>query len=214
VGTYRDYTEREELLNAGTHGMALLFYLFAGPYLIYKGIQQTTPVNIAGLVIYAIGLVAVFATSTCYHAINDRVLKTKLRTLDHMAIFLLIGGTYTPVINKFIENPLGTIFLTILWIILIGGMVMKFFFMGRFKAFSIGLYIFLGCMVLLLINPILKSMPKDILIFIALGGLSYLLGVIFYTNKKREFMHTIWHIFVMLASFFHFIAIFKTAVVC
>lgn len=211
MGTYRDYTNLEERLNWGSHLLALVFYLFACPYMIVKASQVPSHVNIAGLIIYSIGLIAVFSTSFLYHYTQDRDLKTKYRTLDHMAIFLLIGGTYTPVIAKYIVEPTSTIFLTLLWILLIGGMLMKFFFMGRFKAFSIGLYVFLGCMVLFLIKPIVEAMPHDVFIYILLGGVSYLVGVLFYIQKKREYTHTIWHLFVIMASFFHFIAIYKTA---
>lgn len=212
MGTYRDYTETEEKLNYGLHFIGLLFYLFACPYLVYQAAIQIEHVSISGLIIYSIGLIAVFSTSSLYHYTKNRELKTKYRTLDHMAIFLLIGGTYTPVINKYIANPIGTIFLVILWTILIAGIVMKFFFMGKFKTFSILLYVFLGCMVLFLINPILENMPHDVFTFILLGGMTYLVGVIFYINKKREYTHTLWHLFVLAASIFHFIAVFKIAV--
>lgn len=212
MGTYREYTETEEKLNYGTHLVALIFYILACPYLIFRAVNMPYGINIAGLIIYSIGLIAVFATSSLYHYTKNRELKTKYRTLDHMAIFLLIGGTYTPVIDKYIANPLGDIFLTILWMILIGGILMKFFFMGRFKAFSIGLYVFLGCMVLFLIKPIVEAMPHDIFILILLGGISYLVGVIFYIKKSQMYTHTLWHFFVMIASFFHFLAIFKTAI--
>ena len=212
MGTYRDYTDTEEKLNFGTHFIALIFYLFACPYLIYCAISSPNNVSVAGIIIYSVGLIAVFSTSSLYHFTKNRELKTKYRTLDHMAIFLLIGGTYTPVITKYIANPLASIFLTILWIILIGGILLKFFFMGRFKVFSIVLYVFLGCMVLFLIKPILASMPKDIFQLILWGGLSYLFGVLFYIQKKREYTHTVWHVFIMIASYFHFMAIYKTIV--
>jgi hemolysin III len=211
MGTYRDYTELEEKLNFGSHLIGLLFFLLACPYLIFSAATMPQPVNIVGLIIYSIGLIAVFSTSSLYHYTKNRELKTKFRTLDHMAIYLLIGGTYTPVINKYITNPTGTIFLVILWGILIGGMVMKFFFMGRFKTFSIVLYVFLGCMVVFLIKPILENMPHDVFTFILLGGVTYLVGVIFYINKRLEYTHTLWHLFVLGASIFHFIAIFKIA---
>lgn len=211
MGTYRDYTEIEEKLNYGTHFIALSFYLIACPYLIVNAIKISTTISISGLIIYSIGLVAVFSTSSLYHFTKSRELKTKYRTLDHMAIFLLIGGTYTPVVQGYISEPTASIFLAILWLLLIGGIVMKFFFMGKYKAFSIGLYIFLGCMVLLIIKPIVEAMPHDIFILTLLGGVAYLVGVLFYINKKTEYTHTIWHLFVMLASFLHFMAIFKTS---
>ncbi len=211
MGTYRDYTETEEKFNYGLHFIGLLFYLIACPYLVYKAAIKPEHVSISGLVIYSIGLIAVFSTSSLYHYTKDRELKTKFRTLDHMAIYLLIGGTYTPVVNAYIANPLGTIFLIILWSILIAGIVMKFFFMGRFKTFSIVLYVFLGCMVLFIIKPILDNMPHHVFTYILLGGITYLGGVIFYVNKKREYMHTLWHIFVLAASVFHFIAVFRIA---
>lgn len=204
------YTVFEEKLNFLSHLIGLLFFLIACPFMLFKAILSHNPSNLAGLIIYSVGLIAVYATSSMYHFIKNTELKLKFRTLDHMAIFLLIGGTYTPVVNKFIPNPLATIFLTILWIILILGIFMKFFFMGRLKAFSIGLYVFLGCMVLFIIKPIVSSMPHDIFIFILFGGLSYLVGVLFYVQKHRKYTHLIWHIFVLTASIFHFAAIYKT----
>lgn len=212
MGTYRDYTDLEEKLNYGSHIIGFVFYLFACPYLIIQASFHPNGVNLAGLIIYSIGLIAVYATSFLYHYTRNRELKTKFRTLDHMAIFLLIGGTYTPVINKYIPEPTGTIFLTFLWLLLIGGIVMKFFFMGRFKSFSIGLYVFLGCLVLILIKPIVATMPNHIFIHVLLGGITYLIGVLFYINKKKEYTHTIWHLFILVASFFHFLAIYRIAV--
>lgn len=212
MGTYRDYTEMEERLNYGSHFIGLIFYLVACPYLIFKATESSASVNIVGLIIYSLGLIAVFATSSLYHFTKNRELKTKYRTFDHMAIFLLIGGTYTPVVNKCISEPLATIFLSILWGLLIGGIVLKFFFMGRFKVFSIILYVFLGSMVLFIIRPITENMPEDVFRYILIGGITYLLGVIFYINKKREYTHTLWHLFVLAASMFHFIAIYKLVV--
>lgn len=212
MGTYRDYTEIEEKLNYGTHFCGLVFYLFACPYLVYQAALKPNHVSISGLVIYSIGLIAVFSTSSLYHFTKNRELKTKFRTLDHMAIFLLIGGTYTPVVGKYVANPLGAVFLIILWSILIAGIMMKFFFMGRFKTFSIVLYVFLGCMVLFIIKPILENMPDDVFRYILFGGITYLAGVVFYINKRREYTHTLWHLFVLAASIFHFIAVFKIAV--
>lgn len=212
MGTYRDYTAIEEKLNYGTHFCGLLFYLFACPCLVYQAALKPEHTSISGLIIYSIGLIAVFSTSSLYHFTKNRELKTKFRTLDHMAIFLLIGGTYTPVVSKYIAHPLGAIFLIILWAILIAGIVMKFFFMGRFKTFSIILYIFLGCMVIFLIQPILENMPNDVFNLILMGGVTYLGGVIFYVNKKREYTHTLWHLFVLMASLFHFMAIYKMSV--
>lgn len=209
---HRHYTELEEKLNYSTHFVGLLFFLVACTYLLVKVVNIHNEVNIAGLIIYSVGLVAVYATSFSYHYVKNKELKFKLRTLDHMAIFLLIGGTYTPIVNKYIENPEGTLFLTILWAILISGIILKFFFMGRFKAFSIGLYIFLGCMVLFIIKPIVENMPHHIFILILMGGISYLVGVLFYINKKVIYTHTIWHLFVMTASFLHFLAIYKISI--
>jgi hemolysin III len=211
--TLSQYTPFEEKLNFGSHFFGLLLYIFCCPYLIFTAIQNPSKVNIAGLVIFSVGLIAVYATSSMYHFIENKELKTKFRTLDHMAIFLLIGGTYTPLVNKYISEPLGTIFLTILWTILIGGIVMKYFFMGRFRLFSVFLYVFLGSMVLFIIKPIIKDMPHNIFIYVLLGGVTYLIGVPFYMRKNLKYTHFLWHIFVLVASFFHYIAIYKTVTI-
>jgi hemolysin III len=204
------YTPFEEKLNFGSHFFGLLLYLVCCPILIYQAILNHSKVNIAGLVIYSIGLIAVYATSSIYHFIKNKELKVKFRTLDHMAIFLLIGGTYTPLVNKYISEPLGTIFLTILWTILISGIFMKYFFMGRFRLFSVFLYVFLGSMVIFIIKPIIQDMPSDIFLYVLLGGITYLIGVPFYMRKNIKYTHFLWHIFVLLASFLHYIAIYKT----
>lgn len=212
MGTYRDYTDTEERLNFGTHFLALIYFLYACPKLIYDAANVPNGINIAGVIIYSIGLIACFASSSLYHFATNREVKTKFRTLDHMAIFLLIGGTYTPLVSKYIEHPLATIFLTILWVLLISGILMKFFFMGRFKTFSILMYVFLGCMVFFIIKPIVSNMPDEVFKLTLGGGVCYLIGVLFYIQKKREYTHTIWHLFIMAASYMHYLAIYKATV--
>lgn len=125
--------------------------------------------------------------------------------MDHISIYFLIGGSYTPLVAKFVPNSLQ--FLLILWVSIAIGVVFKLFFTGKYDFVSTLSYLALGWMALLIIEPLYHNAPEKVLLQIIAGGVSYSTGVIFYVWKRYMYHHAIWHLFVLVGSFFHFLAI-------
>jgi hemolysin III len=164
--------------------------------------------SILDLVVYCIGLLTVYFTSTWYHYEQNLEKKVKIRVLDHMAIFLLIGGTYTPLLSEYFKHPLYTPFVLMLWTLIVVSIVAKYKYPNRFKVFFIINYVLLGSLVVLILNPLLQYMPREVFLDVLYGGIAYIVGIFFYINKKVRYTHFVWHCFVLIASFFHYRAIY------
>jgi hemolysin III len=135
-------------------------------------------------------------------------LKRFLRKLDHAAIFLLIAGTYTPFTLVNLRGGWGWTLFGMVWSIAIAGMIMELIVKQRYNRISIGLYLGLGWLVMIAIEPMLANVDTGGLLLLLLGGLLYSLGVIFYVWKTLVYHHAIWHLFVLAGSICHFFAVF------
>ncbi|MCS6934738.1 MAG: hemolysin III family protein [Chitinophagales bacterium] len=206
---HRDQTPAEEIANAITHGTGVLFTLIAMPFLIYSAVQHDTIRAVWAVSVYGAGMFMVYLSSTLYHAIRRPSAKRALRVWDHISIFLLIGGTYTAVVQKYTSQHTAVIFLSIMWGIIAAGSILKLFFTGRFKAIELGLYLGLGWMAIFIIKPLHANLPTNIFWWLLAGGLFYTSGVIFYTWKKLKYHHAIWHCFVLGGTVMHFIAVYQ-----
>ncbi len=207
---YRVQTSLEEKLNAISHGIGILLVLVAMPFLIMKATQQQDSLMIWGVSIFSFGMLAVYLSSTIYHAITNPRLKRRANIIDHISIFFLIGGTYTPMILHYLAENTAAIFLTIQWSIIFAGVVLKLFYTGRYEWLSVTLYVCLGWMLVFVIKPLSATMPSTIFYWIIAGGVSYTVGVIFYVLENRKHAHNIWHLFVLAGTILHFIAIYKS----
>jgi hemolysin III len=207
---YRNQDRREEMLNAAIHGFGLLLFLAAIPFLIMKANQHPGISMVWGVSIFSFGIITVYLSSTIYHAVTNPVLKRKVNIIDHISIYFLIGGTYTPVILYYTDHETAITFLTIQWSIIAVALSLKLFFTGKYEFISITLYILLGWMLIFVIRQILLHMPLSIFYLIIAGGISYTLGVIFYTMHDRRHAHNIWHLFVLAGTILHFFAIYKS----
>lgn len=194
---------KKEIANSITHGLGILFFLIATPMLLYKAYQHKT-IYFISCIVFTIGLIMVYGSSTIYHAIQKERIKKKLRVLDHISIYLLIGGSYTPFIAKYLTNPKAGTFLIILWSIIALGVLLKFFFTGKYDFISTLSYLALGWMAVFIIRPMTQNMPNHVMWLLIAGGLSYSLGVIFYAWKKFTYHHAVWHCFVLGGSITHF----------
>jgi hemolysin III len=194
---------KKEIANSITHGIGILFFLVASPMLMYKA-YQTSMVYFISCIIFSIGLIMVYGSSTIYHAIQKEKIKKKLRVLDHISIYMLIGGSYTPFIAKYLTNPKAGTFLMILWSIIALGVLLKFFFTGKYDFISTLSYLALGWMAVFIMRPMTQHMPDNVMWLLIAGGLSYSLGVIFYAWKKFTYHHAVWHCFVLGGSVTHY----------
>jgi hemolysin III len=207
---YRHQSRREEIVNAIIHGFGLLFAVAGTPLLIVKANHTANISMVWGVSIFSFGMIAVYLSSTVYHAITDPVLKRRANVIDHISIYFLIGGTYTPIILYYTNKETATVFLTIQWSIIAIALVLKLFLTGKYESLSVALYILLGWMLIFVIRPLHQHMPRDIFYWIAGGGISYTLGVIFYTMHRKKHAHNIWHCFVLGGTILHFIAIYES----
>jgi hemolysin III len=201
---------KKEIANAITHGVGFITFATLIPLLFVKVSHYEVNYKLVGLIFFAIGLVAVYASSTIYHAIMNEKAKYILRIADHISIYYLIAGTYTAILMQTIPFYKIKWFIIILWSIVLIGTIKKIFLTGKYDTLSTILYIFMGCMGFFEINTILHYTPSTSLVFLLIGGLCYLLGVIFYAWKRYTYHHAVWHVFVLAGSVMHFFCVWYT----
>lgn len=204
--TFPDYTKAEELVNSLSHGVGLLFGLIAVPWLIYIA-SNNSPKHVIGASVFGFGFLLIYAASTLYHSFQEPRLKHRLRILDHIAIYFMIAGSYTPFVVIYVNNTVGYTILGILWALTFIGLFFKIFFVGRFEKLSVGIYILMGWMLLFGARTFWENLPGFTLLLIVIGGLLYTIGVIFYRWESLRYHHGIWHAFVLGGSLSHFIAV-------
>ena len=198
----------QELVNAVTHGIGLLLSVVGAVVLLACALLQDDAWRVAGCVVYAATLVAVYAASTMSHVSSDSQRRHFFRTLDQGFIYLLIVGTYTPFVLTFLRAGWWPMFLVLMWTIALTGFVFKVFFAHRVESVSVAGYILLGWMPVLSGLALMEQAPAIALWWMFFGGLCYTAGTIFLVLDNRAFhFHAIWHLFVVAGSAWHFFAI-------
>ncbi|GAA0878837.1 hemolysin III family protein [Algoriphagus jejuensis] len=205
----RTQTPKEELANALSHGVGLVLGIIGIPFLIHKAIENGQSSALAGAVTFSLGIMMVYTFSTFYHASRVLRWKNKLQVLDHISIYFLIAGSYTPMIFAVLKPDRALIFLAILWGSVLVGTFFKVFFTGRFKVLSVALYLLMGWLAIFFVNDVLGKISFETLIWIGTGGLAYTFGVFFYVKSDKPYFHTIWHVFVLAGTAAHFVAIYQ-----
>ncbi|EPR66858.1 PAQR family membrane homeostasis protein TrhA [Cyclobacterium qasimii] len=203
----RKQTIQEEFANTVTHLIGILFSIVAISLLVVFSVLNGTALHVVSCCIFGATMLLLYTSSTLYHAIQSNELKPLLRSIDHISIYFLISGTYTPFLLIGLGGTLGWVYFGIVWTITLLGLVFKIFFIGRFEKLSLILYLGMGWMALLLIKPLVANLSTEIIYLIAAGGLAYTIGTVFYANKKMLYAHAIWHVFVLAGTVLHFIAI-------
>lgn len=203
----RPQTLQEEFANAVTHGIGILFSVVAISLLVTFSVLHGTAIHIVSSSIFGGSILLLYTFSTLYHAIPSPAIKPLLRVFDHISIYFLIAGTYTPFLLIALGGWLGWLYFGIIWGLTLVGVLFKTFYMHRFPKLSLTLYLGMGWLAVFLIPPLLNSLSVTELMLLAGGGAAYTLGTLFYTNKKIPFAHSIWHIFVLTGTVLHFIAI-------
>ncbi|MDQ6845808.1 MAG: hemolysin III family protein [Bacteroidota bacterium] len=207
---YRVQTTLEENVNAVTHGLGVILSLIFMPFLIIKALHSQDVLMVWGVSVFSFGMLAVYMSSTIYHSLREPKLKRLANIVDHISIFFLIGGTYTPIILHYIPERTATVFLTVQWSVIFAGIVLKLFFTGKYEWLSVSLYIVLGWMLVFVIKPLIITMPSNIFFWIIAGGVCYTFGVVFYVLENKKHAHNIWHCFVLAGTILHFIAVYKS----
>lgn len=198
---------KEERWNAWSHGLGILLGII-GAYLLLDKNAQQNDWTIVSLIIYSISIVLLFTASTLYHSVSKLALKRKLRILDHISIYYLIAGTYTPVCVVLLSDSRGWILLYAVWGLALLGTALKLFFTGKFEVFSLLLYLFMGWLIVFDIGALIDATSNLGLVLMALGGAFYTLGIVFYALRKIPFNHLIWHVFVLGGASSHWLFIY------
>ena len=200
----QSYDLSEEIVNAVSHGLAALLSVAGLTLLVTLAWLQNDIVKIASFAIYGTSLIILFSASTLYHALINEKAKQLFKLLDHCAIYLLIAGNYTPLMLITLADSIGITMLSVIWIIAQLGIVFKVKFGNKYKKFSLATYLSMGFISLTIIHKLNEKLAMGGLILLALGGLIYALGTIFYVRKNKQYSHAIWHIFVLAAAICHF----------
>jgi hemolysin III len=200
----------EEIANSVSHGVGLLVAIASIPLLLAAAMQRG---GLLGASIFATTMVLLYLTSTLYHAWPHTRVKQVFRTLDHAAIYLLIAGTYTPFTLGVLRGVWGWTILGVVWTLAIAGVVHKALGGIRHRSLSTGLYLGMGWLGVILVKPLLQVMPGWGLFWLAAGGISYTVGVVFFACDRRlRYGHFVWHLFVLAGTACHFIAVLWYAV--
>lgn len=204
---HEPHSFREELWSALTHGLGALLSLVAGAVLITLAALWGNAWQLGSAIVFGVSLLLLYVASTLYHAIPHQTAKARLKIFDHCAIFVLIAGTYTPFTLIGLRGHGGWWLFAAIWTLAAIGVVFKLFFTGRFKGLSTLIYIGMGWIVIFAIKPMVSQVGAVTLAWLFAGGIAYTAGTIFYMSRRIPYAHAIWHVFVLIGSVCHFVAV-------
>ncbi len=190
-----------------THAMGALLAIAALVWLVICAALAHDPRRIVAVSVYGTSLVLMYFASTCYHLVRPPRIKRMLRILDHASIYLLIAGTYTPILLISIRGYWGWSMFGVIWGLAGTGVILKLFLVDRFQTASVALYVLMGWLVLIGAKPLFAAIPGGGIFWLFAGGIAYTGGVIFYLWDRLPFNHAIWHLFVIAGSVCHFLAV-------
>ena len=199
--------KREEIANAITHGIGTGLSIAALALLAIISALEGTASHVIGFTIFGGTLVILYLASTLYHSMSNEKVKKLFRKFDHMSIFLLIAGTYTPFCLTALPGWVGWTVLAIVWTCAITGIVIKAFHTGKFEGLSTFLYVVMGWLILPAIKPLYDSVSFQTFLLLMLGGVFYTSGTFFFVKDNKRYYHSIWHLFVLAGSTFHFFSV-------
>ena len=203
------YSREEENLNVISHGIAFVLSIIGSILLIILALNKGTAIHVISYGIFGGSLVMLYGASTLYHSTKNVERRSKLRVLDHASIFVLIAGSYTPftLVTMASESNTGNLFY-LSWGLAIAGIILKIFYTGKFKILSTIMYVLVGSIIFLDIDPLVNNFSAAGMNWILIGGIAYLISGVLYNLKKLKYNHAIFHIFVMVGSFCHYIAVY------
>ena len=207
-------TNTEEWFNTISHGIAALASTLGFVLLVMLGNSSELNFTLFSAIVFGVSLVLLYTFSTIYHGARNEKTKKVFQILDHCGIYLLIAGTYTPVLLVSIGGKTGWVIFGVQWTVAFIGLVIKIFYTGKFNLISTLMYAVMGWMIVIRWQDLVDAIPSAALTLLLAGGISYTVGIVFYLIDTRiKFSHFIWHLFVMAGSLFHFIMIVKYVIV-
>lgn len=206
--TYRDLRAGEEIVNSISHGIGALLSIVALIVLVMVAAKQEDTLHLISFSIYGSTLILMYLSSTLYHSFSNPRIKNIFARFDHVSIFLLIAGTYTPILLTNIRGVWGWSLFGVIWGIALTGAIIRAIYLTRFRKLMVVVYLLMGWLFILAGKQVYISLPTVSLTFLLLGGVAYSVGVIFYMWRNLPYSHGIWHLFVLAGSILHFFAIY------
>lgn len=204
---YLDSLEKEEKFNTISHGIGALLAIIGMIVLLNANTHKTTYATMA-IIIYSISLISMLAVSTVYHAVNNSVWKLRTRILDHINIYYLIAGTYTPVALIALINGNGWLIFGTVWGIAAIGTILKLVFTGKYEIISLLLYLAMGWLIVFDFQNLVDNTLETGINLLMLGGAFYTVGILFYAVRRIPYNHFIWHLFVLCGAISHWFFIY------
>ena len=202
------YNTKEEKLNVISHAFGLALSIIALILLVIYSSKYGTVKHIVSFCIYGTSLIVLYSASTIYHYSKTPKLRQRLNIFDHASIYVLIAGTYTPFALVVLNGWVGWTIFGLAWGLAFIGVILKLFYTGKYDKISTFAYILMGWLIVFAIKPLINNLPLEGMMWLLAGGLFYTVGAILYLMKSIKYNHAIFHIFVLLGSFSHFVAVF------
>ena len=204
AGTFNGQSFIEEVFNSLSHGIGTLMAAAALVWMMVKSASTGNVTVFIGMTLYGLSLLVLYLFSTLYHAAMDYRIKSRLQIMDHCSIFILIWGSYVPVLLILIGGTAGKTYFIIQTVCAVIGIILNYIDMKKFKKLSLVLYLIMGWCIVFNMNPLLGVIDKTGIQLLFAGGIAYTAGVLFYVHKEKHFYHTIWHLFVLAGSIFQY----------
>jgi len=204
----RDQSRKEEIINSASHGIGLIAAIVGTPILIVHATRHGEPGYIVGTAIFASTMIMLYLASTFYHALKPTPLKNILRVIDHSMIYLLIAGTYTPFTLGVLHGIWGWTLFGLIWGLATIGILLKVFRKFGHGMISTGLYLVMGWLILVAIEPMYAKVPLAGLLWLLAGGVCYTAGIAFFaTDGRLRYGHSVWHLFVLGGTICHYFSV-------
>jgi hemolysin III len=201
------YTRKQEIVNGLIHGIGIVFGVSALPVLTGIAATHGNTAGIVGAGIYSFCFLLLFTNSTIYHLSQEAAVKKVFLIFDHISIYFLIAGTYTPFLLVYMNNAFGITLLSVLWGLTLVGVLFKIWFTGKYDIVSTIIYLIMGWIMVVGGRRFFESLPVSVIVLLAVGGGLYTIGVIFYLWDKYTYTHAIWHLLVLAAAVCHYVAV-------
>ena len=179
--------------------------LFGFFYVLSRGELPGHPGSKAGMIIFSLSNLVLYFSSAMYHALGDGTMKRVFRIFDHSSIYLLIAGSYTPIL-MYAGTPLTKMFTLLIWLSAFLGIFLTIKFWGRFYPVHVALYAVMGWAIVIIWKDLVPMLPQSLPAFILAGGITYTVGILFYSIRKIPHNHLIWHVFVLAGSSLFFLS--------
>ena len=199
----------EEILNAVTHGIGTVLAIAGLIAMLYYGWNKGA-LHLTSIIVYGTSMILLYLASTLYHSFSfcSQRVQSVFKCLDHSAIYLLIAGNYTPFALIALYGTLGWTVFGVAWGLAIAGVVFQIFFYNRFRVVGTVCYLVMGWLAVTIVKPLLNTLSEAAIWWLVAGGIMYSIGAVFYLVRRIPYNHVIWHLFVMLGSAAHFVAIY------